>query len=492
MAEKDIAVLAEKDSTTVKSQSPSPVASAIREHGEAPYIDPEVEKRILRKLDWRVVPVLWFLFLVSFIDRGNIGNAKIQGMDKSLHLVGNRYNMAVMVFTLAYVVFGVPANIVFKLVGPKSLSAMMFIWGFLVMGQGFTRSYAGLVVCRFLMGIFEAGFVPGCAYLIGSYYKRNEFLRRYTVFFSAAIAAGAFNGLFATLLAMADGTNGLEGWRWIFIVEGIITSSVSVLAYFVIPELPEKTSMFNAEEKAVLLERLRQDGGEVVHGRIGKHVMEALLDWKVWLATLTYIGAEENASSVVAFQPTVLKGLGYTSTQAQLHSIPIYVVAFVVSLTCAWLSERLGQRYLFTVLCCFVGIVGLAIELAQPKSANVRYAGMFFLAAGGYIVMPIQVVWLAINVGKGYKRTVAFGMVIAVGNCGAFISSNVFLTSEAPKYHLGFSVGMGMFMLATLTSTLMYIGLRMENKKRDRNARADLSNDEELTGEKHPDFRYHL
>jgi len=83
------------------------------------------------------------------------------------------------------------------------------------MGQGFTKSYAGLVTCRFLMGIFEAGFVPGCAYLIGSYYKRDEFLRRYTVFFSAAIAAGAFNGLFSTLLAMADGAGGYAGWRWI-------------------------------------------------------------------------------------------------------------------------------------------------------------------------------------------------------------------------------------------------------------------------------------
>ncbi|KAK6434681.1 hypothetical protein LTR95_009137 [Oleoguttula sp. CCFEE 5521] len=117
---------------------------------------------------------------------------------------------------------------------------------------------------------------------------------------------------------------------------------------------------------------------------------------------------------------------------------------------------------------------------------------MFFLTAGGYIVMPIQVVWLAINVGKGYKRTVAFGMVIAVGNCGAFISSNVFLTSEAPKYHLGFSVGMGMFMLATVTSTLMYVGLRLENSKQTRRAGNDTLGDEELTGEKHPDFRYYF
>jgi len=101
---------------------------SVPDHAEPFIVDPVIEKRVLRKLDWGVVPVLWFLFLVSFVDRGNIGNAKIQGMDKSLHLTGNNYNIAVMVFTLAYVIFGVPANVVFKWAGPRSLPFMMFIW----------------------------------------------------------------------------------------------------------------------------------------------------------------------------------------------------------------------------------------------------------------------------------------------------------------------------------------------------------------------------
>ena len=107
---------------------------------------------------------------------------------------------------------------------------------------------------------------------------------------------------------------------------------------------------------------------------------------------------------------------------------------------------------------------GLAIELAQPHAVGVRYLGMFFLATGYNIVMPIIVVWLAINVGKGYKRTVALGMVIAVGNSGAFVSSNVFLASETPKYHTGFSVGMGMALISGLFLTLMYIGMRVESR----------------------------
>lgn len=187
-----------------------------------PYItiivDAKTEKRILRRLDLTLIPTLWLLMIVSFADRANIGNVKIQGMDKDLHLTGNRYNIAVMVFTIAYMVFGIPANIVFKMLGPKSLAGMMFLWGICAGAQGFVKSYAGLVAFRFLMGVFEAGFVPGCAYLIGSYYKKDEFLKRYAFFFSGAIVAGAFNGLLSFALAQADGAGGLAGWRWIFIV----------------------------------------------------------------------------------------------------------------------------------------------------------------------------------------------------------------------------------------------------------------------------------
>lgn len=152
---------------------------------------------------------------------------------------------------------------------------------------------------------------------------------------------------------------------------------------------------------------------------------------------LTYIGAEENASSIVAFQPTVLKGLHYSSTQAQLHSIPIFLVAFVISLVCAFASEYLRQRFWFALVGAMLNFIGLAIEIAQPKSAGVRYAGMFFLTSGSYVIMPIMVVWSAVNVGGGYKRVVCFAMVIAAGNCGALISSNVFITHQSPKYHTG-------------------------------------------------------
>lgn len=184
----------------------------------APPINKALERHILRKVDLTLLTLLNILFIVSFADRSNIGNAKIAGMSRDLHLTGNRYNIAVMVFTIAYMTFGLPASIIFKKIGPSSLSYMMFIWGTFALSQGFVKSWEALVVCRFLMGVFEAGFVPGCAFLIGSYYRDGEFLRRYAVFMSGAIIAGAFNGLFSFLLSKADGAGGIEGWRWIFIV----------------------------------------------------------------------------------------------------------------------------------------------------------------------------------------------------------------------------------------------------------------------------------
>ncbi|KAK0653773.1 putative transporter [Lasiodiplodia hormozganensis] len=459
--------------------------------------DPKIERRILRKLDFQVVPLLCILFLISFIDRSNIANAKIQGMEEDLNLHGNQYNIAVWVFTLAYVVFGVPANLIFKKYGPKTLSLMMLLWGITVIGQGVTSSAGGLIACRFLEGIMEAGFVPGCAYLIGSYYKKDEFLKRYTWFFSAAIAAGAFNGLLATLISKMDGVGNYAGWRWIFIIEGLITVVFSFCSIFWIVPFPEKSTMFTPEEKAVLLTRIAEDGGGVRHDKLDpKRFFKYMMDWKIWLCVLSYLGAEENAASVIAFQPSILKGLGYTATQAQIHSIPIYAASFVFSLTCAWLSERLRQRYVFGMLGSVICMVGLAVELAQPRDPNIRYMGMFFVTAGPYLTMPITVVWNAINVGKGYKRTVAFACVIALGNCGAFVASNVFITEEAPVYHTGFSTNMGFISLSLVSQTALYIGLRLENRRKDRERRElPAVLDQKMyedAGEKHPDFRYQL
>lgn len=214
-------------------------------------------------------------------------------------------------------------------------------------------------------------------------------------------------------------------------------------------------------------------------------------------SVLSYMGAEETASSVVAFQPSILKDLGWTSTSAQVHTIPIYAVAFVLTLSCAWLSDHLQHRFGFTLFGSFLIIIGWSVELSYVPAAEVRYMGMFFVTSGAFIMMSTLVVWLCVNMGKGVKRSVAMGLLTGFGNCGALVSSNVFITNQAPKYPVGFGVGLAFGVMAGITATAFFVHVKMENRRRDRlqstsargYSRNELENLQDL-GEDHPDFRF--
>lgn len=226
-------------------------------------------------------------------------------------------------------------------------------------------------------------------------------------------------------------------------------------------------------------------------------MIEYFKDWKIWVAVLIYIGAVENANSITGFQPTILKGMGYTATSAQVRTIPVYLVAAVYSITLCYTAEYLGKRYIFCMIGFATIATGLIVEIAQPKGAGVRYMGLFFITAGAYLVMPLAVVWIAINVGKGYKRSVALGAIVCFGTAGAFIGTNVFLKREEKTgFRTGFSTNLGMCFMGMVAATVMFVGISLGNKKRDQKRKElpevlDERSVEDL-GEKHPDFRYSL
>jgi MFS family permease len=180
--------------------------------GDLDVVDPIAEKKLLWKVDLHVVPPLLILFLLAFLDRVNIGNAKIQGMTTELHMQGQDYNIALFIFFIPYILLEVPSNIIIKKVAPSTwLCIIMFLWGVCTIGQGLVSNFAGLVAMRFLLGMFEAGLVPGSVYLISMWYKRFELQWRLSVFFCASIIAGAFGGLLAYALAHMDGIGGYSG-----------------------------------------------------------------------------------------------------------------------------------------------------------------------------------------------------------------------------------------------------------------------------------------
>ena len=208
-----------------------------------------------------------------------------------------------------------------------------------------------------------------------------------------------------------------------------------------------------------------------------------------------YFGIVNTGYSVSFFTPTILKQLGWTSYKAQYLSIPIYVTAAVVTLSIAILSDKLCHRYGFAMLGIAVATVGYGILLATDSVAvPVRYFALYMVTVGGYITQPIVLAWLANNMGGHYKRSISTAMQIGLGNAGGIVASNIFISNEAPSYPVGYGVSLGMLWLCGIACTILFIGLRLENRKRERGGRDDrytLDRDElENLGDDHPRFRY--
>ncbi|KAI0019853.1 major facilitator superfamily domain-containing protein [Xylariomycetidae sp. FL0641] len=278
-------------------------------HGGAAglLVDTEAEKKLLRKCDLHVLPFIGILYFLSFMDRTNIGNAKIQGMTEDLKMSGSDYNIALFVFFVPYILFEVPSNIIVKRIAPSTwLCAIMVLWGIATVGQGLINNVSGLIAMRFLLGLFEAGLFPGCVYLISMYYKRYELQWRMNIFFCCSILASAFSGLLAFAIANMGGVRGYGAWRWIFIVEGLLTIVVAILSRPWVVDWPETAKFLNEDDRKLLVARLAHEAGEAKMDHLTPAARRRIAgDWKIYVGTLAYLGVVNTgyAGSVRIFSP---------------------------------------------------------------------------------------------------------------------------------------------------------------------------------------------
>ncbi|KAI9872441.1 MAG: hypothetical protein M1830_001614 [Pleopsidium flavum] len=471
------------------------------------------DRELTRKIDLHVVPILLIMFLLAYLDRSNLGNARIEGLEKELHMKGTDYNVASMIFYLSYVLFEVPSNIMLKKFSPSTwLSTIMFLWGEqtlpLVAYTWAIRSYADTSdrnLCNVSRTYPDLSWFSSlsifhrrCLYLMSMYYRRFELQRRLTLLFASGIVAGAFSGLLAYALAKMDHLGGYAGWRWIFIIEGLVTIVISAAAKFIIADWPEDAKFLSAEEKARLLKRLEGDAnrGVAKMDRVDRPALKRIVfDWKVWVAAAMYLGAVNTGYVLALFLPTILKELGYTSSEAQIHSIPVYLVAAVCMISFAFATDKLRIRYPFILLGTTIASIGYIILLAGGSlPPNIKYMAVFFVAAGGHSTHPITLGWLANNVSGHYKRAFSTAIQISLGNCAGFVGSNVFLTRQAPRYPTGYATSLALMLVTAITATGFATGLHLENKKRDRGGRdyrLQLPSEQvDNLGDDHPDVRF--
>ncbi|GES66619.1 MFS general substrate transporter [Aspergillus terreus] len=456
---------------------------------------------MLRKIDRRVIPILAILYFFSFLDRGNIGNANIQGLSTDLNLVGNQYNWALTVFFFPYCFFEPLCNLLLVKFKPRIwLPSIMVAWGIVTTLMGIVQNYAGLVAARFFLGLTEAGLFPGLAFYVSLWYPRANAQFRIALIFASASMAGAFSGLLAFLISKMDGVGGLEGWRWIFILEGIATVVVATLSYFLIWDEPSTATFLSESEKAIIIDLLADSRASIRANQLEersatdwKQVKLALIDWQTPLHALSYWGMACAVYAVSLFLPTIIKGLGYTSAIAQLLTIPVYATASISCIVVGYFSDRLAQRSLFTLASYTAVFIGFLIAVCPTSFIpGLTYAGCFIAASGIYPAIPGLLALSSNNYAPATKRAVGMAIQIGFGTLGGAAASNFYRSTDAPRYRLGHSLVLGFVSLGLLTVTIYYFLCRRINAKRDRQSGLDDARESFELGDRAPTFRYNL
>jgi len=471
-----------------------------------PQLTKEEEKRLWRKVDMRLMPILTIMYLFCFLDRGNIGNAKLQGLAVQLHLVGNEYNIALMMYFIPYCLFEFPANLALKKLRPSRwLPGITIASGVVMTMTGLVKSYQQLVGVRICLGVAEAGLFPGIVYYLTLWYPRHMLQYRTGLFIGAASFAGAFSGLLAFGISFMSGTAGMMGWSWIFILEGTVTVIVGIVALFVFVDFPDTAKFLTPDERAFIVHKKKYDLSSVGEEEqfALRHVWDALKDWQVWMLSLVNMSIIGPLWGISLFLPSIIQGFGYTTAISQLLTVPPYVLATIVLLVVAVWSDRTKKRSPFIIACLLMSLIGFTINITDAP-VGAKYFGTFLCVTGHYAAFPGGITWLSNNLAGQYKRAVGIGLQGGIGMLAGAISTNVYRTQDAPRYILGHGIELmfiGMGLICVPLTVLLYVRI---NSCRDKDAAQRETGGfeggqvkysaEELRelGDRAPDFRYTL
>ncbi|WKT43527.1 MFS transporter superfamily [Fusarium oxysporum f. sp. vasinfectum] len=341
------------------------------------------------------------------------GNAKIAGMGDDLKLTDEMYAWVLSIFFFGYLICEVPSNMVLTRSRPSIfLPGIMIVWGSLCAVMSVSKNYGTILAFRFILGCIESGFFPGVLYLLSSWYTRAELGKRFAIFYAAAVLSGAFGGLLAGgITSGLHDFHGITGWRWLFIVEGVATVGVGIIACFVLLDYPHNSKRLSPQERQLAQIRIVADGLASTSGLSGR-----LTHWQAFVAAIsdprTYIFIvlfmlDVGAGTISYFIPTITKTLGYSSVKAQYMTVPIYAVATVVLIFAAWSSDRHIERRWHITSALVLGCVGSVV---------------------------------CATVHNPIKRAIVLALVNAFGNFSSVYGSRIWPTKDSPAYHVGFGV----------------------------------------------------
>ncbi|EAU90942.1 phthalate transporter [Coprinopsis cinerea okayama7 len=432
---------------------------------EAPFdlesVTEAERKKVLRKMDWKLLPFISFLYLLSFLDRANIGNAKIAGMAHDLKLDGLKYNVIAAVFFIPYALAEVPSNVCLKLFRPSRwIPSIMVAWGLVMTLMCLCKTYEGLIVARVFLGLTEAGLFPGITFYLSLWYRRKDMSQRIAIFFSAATIAGAFGGLLAYAIEHMEGIGGLYGWQWIFCLEGMATVVFAFLSYFFMYDCPEDASFLTPRERKIVVTMLKEDKQGLATDFKMDYVWQAMKDRKTYLQVGIYTGLLVPVYAISLFTPTIVNELGFDAAVSQLLTVPPFFCGCVATLIIGILSDKYHKRGPFVVVGCSISLIGYIILISQNTVAG-SYVGAVLAATGVYPCVPVTLAWAGSNSGGDMRRGVALAMVIGFGNLGGICSSFIYI--KPPRFFLGHGMIIGWLCLAIMFACAAMYDYKRQN-----------------------------
>ncbi|KAK9314475.1 major facilitator superfamily domain-containing protein [Lipomyces starkeyi] len=451
----------------------------------------EMERKLKKKIDAAILPIVIAMYMLNYLDRNNIAAAKLGSLVEDLNLTGTQYSSCVSILFVSYTLMQVPSNLILEKVGHPSiyLPAAMAIWGLLSMGTALVKGYRELLYIRFLIGFAEAAFYPGTVFYMSCWYTKYEIAKRSAIFVCGSWISGAFSGLVAYgVLENLEGTFGLSAWRWLFLIEGTITLGVALVAIRVLPNLPATTRWLSKEEGLLSVLRMIEDVGQQdddsaassqsssttppskFASAMAGFVM-AVKDPKV-LNILQMMFSLAITGGINTVFPTIVDSLGFSRPKTLLLTAPPWILCSITSVINSFHSDKTGERCMHMLWGPCISLLGCLICIFTT-SIFLRYIAMLFLLQI-YNSWSLGFAWMATTVPRPpIKRAAAVAFVNIGANIPNIIVPFLFYQGSEPKFYLGFGVCALFAVLGMLGALTLRFHLRHLNATLERGGKVD-------------------
>ncbi|KAN0099339.1 allantoate permease [Hyaloscypha variabilis] len=455
----------------------------------------KAEKRLKRKIDWFMVPMLFLVATLGAVDKVALGTSALYGLSTDNHLVGQQYSWLGSILSLGAIV-GMPLSsyLIQRLPSAKYLCGCSIGWSAMSLLLPACSNFAGLATLRFFMGMFEAIIVPGISLIIAGFYKKEEQPPRNALVFAAA--SSIVNGFLSWAIGHVPSSAPLHIWQYLFLLTGSVSMLWSIIAFIFLPDDPMNAKFLSKEQKYYAVQRLAANKTGIVNRKFKmEQAKEAFLDPKTWILFFFNIAINIPNGGLTTFGGLIIKGLGFSGVNASLLSMPTGVMstlaAFVFSLVAAKWENR---RCLVTIIACIVPIVGAAVVYALPRTnLGGQMVGLYLLYTyfGPYVV---GISLAQANTAGHTKKTVVFAILYIGYAVGNLIGPQTFRASQAPAYTGGFTAMIVCYCVCIGLMCMYWSLAVMQNRRID--AREPRSGDDlldgftDLTDQQQEAFRY--